>query len=74
MTDPNFNDWNDLTYTQAYCKEVLRWRPISSGGFAHATTQEVVYGEYIIPEGTPMYVTILPCQRYQVWQILRLLK
>lgn len=33
-------------------KEVFRWRPVSSGGFAHAAIAEDVYGEkYRIPKG-----------------------
>lgn len=32
--------------------ESFRWRPVSSGGFQHRTTADVVYGDYVIPAGT----------------------
>lgn len=40
---PTFADKPDLQYTLAYVKEALRWRPISSGGFMHETTDEITY-------------------------------
>lgn len=35
---PEFTDLDSLPYIQAVVKEVLRWRPVSAGGIAHALT------------------------------------
>ncbi|KAI5474721.1 hypothetical protein MNV49_002546 [Pseudohyphozyma bogoriensis] len=43
---------SDLPYIEAFRKEVFRWRPVSSGGFRHATTQDLEYQGYTIPAGT----------------------
>ncbi|KAL8293231.1 hypothetical protein RQP46_000925 [Phenoliferia psychrophenolica] len=48
---PTFTDQADLPLVQAFIKEVFRWRPVSSGGFAHATTAPVVYQNHVIPAG-----------------------
>lgn len=34
--------------------QVHRWRPVASGGFAHATTEAVTYNGYVIPKGTAL--------------------
>jgi cytochrome P450 len=56
---PTFADLDDATALprlRAFVAETFRWRPVSSGGFAHATA-ELTYAskagnEYVIPEGT----------------------
>ena len=40
---PTFADKADLQYTLGFVKEALRWRPVSSGGFMHETTEELGY-------------------------------
>lgn len=49
---PTFADMNDLPYIRALCQEVSRWRPVSSGGFQHALTEDVQYGKYLLPKGS----------------------
>jgi hypothetical protein len=48
---PAFEDIERLPYLQAVVKEVLRWRPVSAGGIAHAVTQNDEYMGYKIPAG-----------------------
>lgn len=40
---------HDLTILSS---QVHRWRPVASGGFAHATTATLIYKGFIIPAGT----------------------
>ena len=40
---PTFADKVDLQYALGFVKEALRWRPVSSGGFMHETTEELSY-------------------------------
>jgi cytochrome P450 len=49
---PTFADIEDLPYLRALCQEVSRWRPVSSGGFRHALTEDVQYKNYILPKGS----------------------
>lgn len=49
---PTFADMSDLPYIRALCQEVNRWRPVSSGGFRHALTEDVSYGTYLLPKGS----------------------
>ena len=49
---PQFDDWNDLPVTQAFCRETYRWRPVSAGGFAHRTTSDLNFNGHLIPNGT----------------------
>ncbi|KAH8923828.1 cytochrome P450 [Atractiella rhizophila] len=46
---PTFEDRPELPYTEAFVREAFRWRPVSSGGFAHAVTEPFSYGGYHIP-------------------------
>lgn len=39
---------------KAFVHETFRWRPVSSGGFAHKTTAELQYDGYTIPAGTTL--------------------
>lgn len=48
---PSFDDIERMPYVQAVVKEVLRWRPVSAGGIAHAVTQDDEYMGYKIPAG-----------------------
>ena len=47
---PTFEDF--IPYVRATVQEVLRWRPVSSGGFAHSLTEDVVYKGYVLPKGS----------------------
>lgn len=50
---PNFADKTWLPYMNAFCKEVLRWRPVAVlGGTPHASTEEDEYQGFHIPAGT----------------------
>jgi len=47
---PSFADMDRLPITVAYSREVQRWRPVSSGGFAHATTADLTWVRQIAAE------------------------
>ncbi|KAL4890032.1 cytochrome P450 [Aspergillus ambiguus] len=50
---PTFEDIHDLPYMQAFCKEVLRWRPVAVlGGTPHACSEDDHYRGHYIPKGT----------------------
>lgn len=50
---PTFEDEASLPYIRAFCKEVLRWRPVAVlGGTPHASTEDDKYEGYYIPAGT----------------------
>lgn len=50
---PTFEDEQSLPYLRAFCKEVLRWRPVAVlGGTPHANTAPDKYQGYYIPTGT----------------------
>ncbi|KAF8576118.1 cytochrome P450, partial [Ramaria rubella] len=49
---PEFSDRESLPYINALCQEVLRWNPVAPLGVAHRVTQDDVYGDYFIPEGS----------------------
>lgn len=50
---PTFEDEARLPYIRAFCKEVLRWRPVAVlGGTPHASTEDDYFDGYYIPAGT----------------------
>ncbi|KAH8920633.1 cytochrome P450 [Atractiella rhizophila] len=54
---PNYNDKDDLVYTEAVIKETMRWRPVAVlGGTPHASTEDDWYEHkgktYFIPAGS----------------------
>lgn len=49
---PTFDDYPSLPYMRALVQEVSRWRPVSSGGFLHALTEDVQYKQYVLPKGS----------------------
>ncbi|TXT09082.1 hypothetical protein VHUM_02556 [Vanrija humicola] len=51
-TPPTFNDLQDAHRLHAFIAETFRWRPVSSGGFAHKTTADVQYNGVTVPAGT----------------------
>ncbi|KZP01122.1 cytochrome P450 [Calocera viscosa TUFC12733] len=48
---PNFSDFENLPQVQALVKEILRWRPPTPAGLAHMATEDIIYGQYLIPKG-----------------------
>ncbi|KAI0264150.1 cytochrome P450 [Gloeopeniophorella convolvens] len=48
---PTFEDRPSLPYTDAICKEVLRWHPVAPLAVPHATIQDDLYEGYFIPKG-----------------------
>ncbi|GHJ87894.1 hypothetical protein NliqN6_4296 [Naganishia liquefaciens] len=51
---PSFDDQDDLPVTWAFIRESYRWRPVSSGGFQHKTTEDIDWKGFFIPAGTPI--------------------
>ncbi|PFH61491.1 hypothetical protein XA68_17216 [Ophiocordyceps unilateralis] len=49
---PSFQDRATLPYIEGMVKEAIRWIPITPMGFAHATTKDINYNDYLIPSGT----------------------
>ncbi|KZO99013.1 cytochrome P450 [Calocera viscosa TUFC12733] len=49
---PSSDDLPQLPYIEAIVKEVLRWRPPGPMGVPHATGEDIVYKDWIIPKGT----------------------
>jgi len=48
---PTFEDRPRLTFVDAICKEVLRWRPVVPLAIPHAATEDNVYRGFFIPKG-----------------------
>lgn len=49
---PDFKDIPNLPIVRAVVKEVLRWRPVTAGGFPHQLTKDDDYGCYHFSKGT----------------------
>jgi len=49
---PTFEDFGSIPFVGATVQEVLRWRPVSSGGFMHSLTEDVTYNGYVLPKGS----------------------
>ncbi|EPQ28871.1 uncharacterized protein PFL1_03673 [Pseudozyma flocculosa PF-1] len=49
---PTFDDIPQMPYVRATVQEVLRWRPVSAGGFQHSLTADVEYKGYVLPKGS----------------------
>ncbi|KDQ55439.1 hypothetical protein JAAARDRAFT_692211 [Jaapia argillacea MUCL 33604] len=49
---PEFSDRDSLPYVEAFFREILRWRPPTPLGVAHASTEDDVYEGYFIPKGS----------------------
>ncbi|KAF5347626.1 hypothetical protein D9756_010668 [Leucocoprinus leucothites] len=48
---PMPSDQESLPQTMAFVLETFRWRPVSSGGFAHKATKDIIWQNYCIPAG-----------------------
>lgn len=40
---PTFADQKSLVWVTAWVLEVMRWRPVSAGGFPHKATEDIVW-------------------------------
>ncbi|KAJ3560409.1 hypothetical protein NP233_g10857 [Leucocoprinus birnbaumii] len=49
---PRMSDQENLPQTMAFVLETFRWRPVSSGGFTHKTTKDIIWQNYCIPKGS----------------------
>lgn len=49
---PTLDDMPNLPTVRAVIKEVLRWRPVTSGGVPHQLVKDDVYDGYFLPQGT----------------------
>ncbi|KAL3459719.1 cytochrome P450 [Aspergillus heterothallicus] len=52
---PEFEDVPRLPTCRAVVKEVLRWRPVTSGGVPHQLTEDDIYDGYFFPKGTTVH-------------------
>ncbi|KAK0478982.1 cytochrome P450 [Armillaria novae-zelandiae] len=48
---PTFADQDILPQTMAFVLESFRWRPVTSGGFPHKATGDIIWNNYCIPKG-----------------------
>ena len=48
---PTFADRKNLPYIDGIVKEAWRWNPVGPMGLAHKSEEDIVYGEFVIPEG-----------------------
>ncbi|KAG2150821.1 cytochrome P450 [Suillus clintonianus] len=52
---PTFDDYNSLPQIEAFMLECLRWRPVTTIGFAHRASADIVYKGMLIPEGAIVF-------------------
>ncbi|KAF7374524.1 Cytochrome p450 [Mycena sanguinolenta] len=55
---PEFEDRPSLPYVEALYRELMRWKPATPLGVAHASTADDVYDGYFIPKGTTVISNI----------------
>ncbi|KAF7357541.1 O-methylsterigmatocystin oxidoreductase [Mycena sanguinolenta] len=55
---PEFEDRPSLPFVEALYREVMRWRPVTPLGVAHASTEDDIYNGYFIPKGTTVISNI----------------
>ena len=60
---PTMDDEENLPYTRACVKELLRWFPIVTEGLPHAVTKDDVYQGYHIPKGATVILNIWTISR-----------
>ncbi|KAF8221472.1 cytochrome P450 [Tricholoma matsutake] len=51
---PTIADQDMLPQTQAFVLETFRWRPVTAGGFAHKSTKDLIWKDYLIPKGSTL--------------------
>ncbi|KAF8511729.1 putative CyP450 monooxygenase [Hysterangium stoloniferum] len=52
---PTLEDRERLPYTNALCKEVLRWHPVAQVSLPHRLTRDDIVGKFFIPAGTIVF-------------------
>ncbi|KAG0749491.1 hypothetical protein G6F57_004901 [Rhizopus arrhizus] len=52
---PLFEDRHQLPYLVAFIKESLRYRSSAHIGLPHKVTEDIVYGDYVIPKDTILF-------------------
>ncbi|OJA12012.1 hypothetical protein AZE42_08156 [Rhizopogon vesiculosus] len=52
---PTFDDQNSLPRIEAFMLECLRWRPVTTLGFPHCASTDIVYKDYCIPKGAIVF-------------------
>ncbi|KAI9572561.1 cytochrome P450 [Boletus coccyginus] len=52
---PTFDDYDSLPQIQAFMLECLRWRPVTTLGFAHRALTDIPYNGFCIPEGAIVF-------------------
>ncbi|KAG6371545.1 cytochrome P450 [Boletus reticuloceps] len=52
---PTFDDYDTLLQIQAFMLECLRWRPVTTLGFAHRSTADIPYKDFCIPKGAIVF-------------------
>ncbi|KAF9050355.1 cytochrome P450 [Panaeolus papilionaceus] len=60
---PLLTDRDDLPFTNAVMKELMRWQPVSPFALPHRLIKDDIYNECFIPEGT----TVMP----NTWAVTR---
>ncbi|ROV91859.1 hypothetical protein VMCG_09180 [Cytospora schulzeri] len=55
---PTMDDEENLPYTRACVKEILRWNSIGRAGIPHAVIKDDVYQGYTIPKGATVILNI----------------
>ncbi|KAF7357530.1 Cytochrome P450 [Mycena sanguinolenta] len=55
---PEFEDRPSLPYVEALYREVMRWRPVTPLGVAHASSEDDIYDSYFIPKGTTVIANV----------------
>ncbi|KAF7357550.1 O-methylsterigmatocystin oxidoreductase [Mycena sanguinolenta] len=55
---PEFEDRPSLPFVEALYREVMRWRPVTPLGVAHASSEDDICDGYFIPKGTTVIANI----------------
>ncbi|KAJ6466256.1 cytochrome P450 [Mycena sanguinolenta] len=55
---PEFEDRPSLPFVEALYREVMRWKPVTPLGVAHASAEDDVYDGYFIPKGATVIANI----------------
>ncbi|KAF7346383.1 O-methylsterigmatocystin oxidoreductase [Mycena sanguinolenta] len=55
---PEFEDRPSLPFVEALYREVMRWKPATPLGVAHASSEDNMYRSYFIPKGATVFGNI----------------
>jgi len=77
ITAPTFDDYSSLPQIEAFMLECLRWRPVTTLGFAHRALTDIVYVRFLLFLCDLLILIITraerllyPGRRYCLWQPL----